>query len=118
MKNHFLIASLAVFLFVLVLRWFAAPGDGSEKVALYTKYYDLKKGEEEGRNRLRSGQGVLQKVCSDDESVRQAVKKFVVPMKSFQREVSFYKAYNAKDYAKTFEFGRQILNNEPDNFVV
>jgi hypothetical protein len=32
--------------------------------------------------------------------------------------VNFYKAYNEKDYAKTFEIGRQILSIEPENFAI
>jgi hypothetical protein len=90
-----------------------------EKTALYTKYYELKKGGEEGQKQAYEvAKEYLQKFGNDDDQYTQAVKKFVVAYEKLLREVPFYKAYSAKEYAKAFELGKPILNVDPENFVV
>jgi hypothetical protein len=96
-----------------------APQMSEEKVALYTKYYELKKGGAEGQKvAYEVAKEYLQKFGSDDDQYTQAVKKFVALYERATLEVNFFKAYNAKDYAKGFELGKQILNLEPENFLV
>jgi hypothetical protein len=91
----------------------------TEKIALYTKYYELKKGGAEGQKvAYEVAKEYLQKFGADTDLYTEAVRKFVVAYDKASREVSFYKAYNAKEYAKTFEIGRQILSAEPDNFAI
>lgn len=90
-----------------------------EKTALYTKYYELKKGGADGQKlAYEVAKDYLQKFGADTDQYTEAVRKFVVAYEKISREVNFYKAYNAKEYAKTFEVGRQILSTEPENFAI
>jgi hypothetical protein len=90
-----------------------------EKTALYTKYYELKKGGAEGQKvAYEVAKEYLQKFGADTDQYTEAVRKFVVVYEKASREVEFYKAYNAKDYPKTFDVGRQILSTEPENFSI
>jgi hypothetical protein len=96
-----------------------APQMSEEKVALYTKYYDLKKGGPEGQKvAYEVAREYLQKFGNDDDQYTQAVRKFVALYERATLEVNFFKAYNAKEYNKSFEVGRQILNLEPENFAI
>jgi hypothetical protein len=90
-----------------------------EKIALYTKYYDLKKSGAEGQKVAYDvAKEYLQKFGNDDDQYTQAVKKFVALYERATLEVNFFKAYNAKEYNKSFEVGKQILNLEPGNFSI
>jgi hypothetical protein len=95
------------------------PQLSEEKIALYTKYYDLKKGGADGQKvAYEVAKEYLQKFGADDDQYTQAVRKFVSLYERATLDVNFYKAYNAKEYSKVFEVGRQILNTEPDNFKI
>jgi hypothetical protein len=90
-----------------------------EKIALYTKYYELKKGGAEGQKvAYEVAKEYLQKFRADSDQYTEAVRNFVAAYDKASREVNFYKAYNAKEYAKTFEIGRQILNTDRENFAI
>jgi hypothetical protein len=95
------------------------PQMSEEKIALYTKYYELKKGGAEGQKVAYDvAKEYLQKFGSDDDQYTLAVKKFVALYERATLEVNFFKHYNAKEYGKSFEVGKQILNLEPENFLV
>jgi hypothetical protein len=90
-----------------------------EKVALYTKYYDLKKGGADGQKvAYEVAKEYLQKFGADDDKYTRAVRKFVSLYERATLDVNFYKAYNAQEYTKVYEIGRQILNAEPSNFKI
>ena len=90
-----------------------------EKIALYTKYYELKKGGAEGQKvAYEVAKEYLQKFGADSDQYTEAVRKFVAAYDKASREVSFYQSYNAKEYAKTFEIGRQILSTDRENFAI
>lgn len=119
MKHFFLITLIAFLALSSVSAGAQTQEMSPEKTALYTKYYELKKGGEEGqKTAYEVAKEFLQKYGNDDDQYTQAVKKFVAAYEKLSREVNFYKAYNSKDYAKTFEYGRQILNADPENFAV
>jgi len=90
-----------------------------EKLALYTKYYELKKGGADGQKlAFDVAKEYLQKFGSDTDQYTEAVRKFVQAYEKASREVNFYKSYNAKEYARTFDIGAQILASEPENFAI
>jgi hypothetical protein len=112
------------FLIILAVLFSLSPAVGAqempaEKIALYTKYYELKKGGAEGQKvAYEVAKEYLQKFGADSDQYTEAVRKFLAAYDKASREVGFYKAYNAKEYAKTFEIGRQILGTEPENFAI
>ena len=117
MKSNHLFA-LIVVLLVLISAVYAQELS-PEKTTLYTKYYELKKGGAEGQKvAYEVAKEYLQKFGGDTDQYTEAVRKFVVAYERASREVEFYKAYNAKDYPKTFDVGRQILSSEPENFLI
>jgi len=94
-----------------------APQMSEEKTALYTKYYEKRQGGiEDEKAAYELGQDFLSKFGIDDDTYVKAVRKFVAKYEANQRERGFEQAFVAKDYPKAFEFGRQILSKEPENF--
>jgi hypothetical protein len=118
MRKYSLLAIVAaIFLLTPAAIW--AQEMSPEKAALYTRYYDLKKGGEEGQKQAYEvAKEFLQKYGTDDDQYTKAVKNFVVAYEKLSKQVAFYKAYNSKDYAKTYEIGRQILSTEPEDFSI
>ncbi len=96
-----------------------APQMSEEKTALYTRYYENRKGGVETQKvAYELAQEFLRKFGADDDQYVKAVRKFVGLYEANERNVGFGQAVVAKDYPKAFEFGRQILNHEPDNFSI
>ena len=119
MRNLILLVTVALSLSCSVVAQSTAPQMSEEKIALYSKYYELKKRGPEGQKVAYDvAREYLQKFGSDDDQYTQAVKKFVALYERATLEVNFFKAYNAKEYNKSFEVGRQILNLEPENFSI
>src|SRR5215813_6593254 len=117
MRNYSFIVVIAVVLFSAVPGW--AQEVSPEKAALYTKYYELKKGGEEGQKQAYEvAKEFLQKFGNDDDQYTKAVRAFVAAYEKLSREVPFWKAYNAKDYPKAFEAGRQAISADPENFAI
>ena len=46
------------------------------------------------------------------------MKKWAAKYEAASRQVELTQAFNAKDYAKAFSVGRQILEQEPENFEI
>jgi hypothetical protein len=97
----------------------AQPTQPEEKMALYTKYYEKRKGDAaEQKAAYELGQEFLKKYGADDDQYVKAVKKFIEKYEELDRGNKFIAAMNAKDYGKAFETGTQILQREPENFAV
>jgi hypothetical protein len=119
MRNLLLLLVISLSISSVALIQAQAPQMSEEKIALYTKYYDLKKGGAEGQKVAYDvAKEYLQKFGNDEDEYTKAVKKFVVLYERATLEYNFLKAYNDKEYSKSFQFGRQILNLEPENFSV
>jgi hypothetical protein len=119
MKNKANLLLFPLLLVVLVCSQVHAQELSPEKIALYTRYYELKKGGAEGQKQAyQVAKEYLAKFGADTDQYTEAVRKFIAAYDKASREVEFYKAYNAKEYAKTFELGRQILSLDPENFVI
>jgi hypothetical protein len=119
MRSLILLITVALSVASVAVAQSPAPQMSEEKIALYTKYYDLKKGGAEGQKVAYDvAKEYLQKFGNDDDQYTQAVRKFVALYERATLDVTFFKAYNAKDYIKSFEVGKQILNLEPENFLI
>lgn len=121
--RHFLTTALvllALVSFAGISRVIAqtAPEISEEKTALYTKYYEKRKGSiEDEKVAYELAQEFLKKFGTDDDRYVQAVRKFIAAYEANQRELAFNQALAAKDYPKAFELGRPILIKEPENFA-
>ena len=90
----------------------------SEKEAYYAKFLDHKRlatGEEQ-RLAYEAAQKYLERFGGDNDANARTVQKFVKEYQKFTHEYDIYEAYSAKNYVKTFEIGRPILQKEPENF--
>ena len=94
----------------------ATPAQSEEKVALYTKYYEKRKGgAEEQKVAYELGQEFIKKYGTDDDQYVKAVRKFIEKYEEEDRKFRFAQAITNKDYPKAFELGQQILERQPDN---
>ena len=92
----------------------------AEKEAYYAKFLDHKRvptGEQQ-RLAYEDAQRYLERFGGDNDANARAVQKFVKEYREFTHQYDIYAAYSAKNYAKTFEIGRPILQKEPENFYV
>src|SRR5207248_1001780 len=86
-----------------------------EKTNIYKKWFDNRNGPaEQQKTAYEAAKEYLQKFGADNDEYVKAIQKWVARYEKAVRAFDFQKAYAAKDYAKTFELGRQILNDEPD----
>jgi hypothetical protein len=96
----------------------AKPQD-EEKTELYRKYYEgAKGGAEQQKVAYDIAREYLKKFGSDEDQYVKAVRKWVAKYEAATRVVDFNQAVAAKDYTKTFTVGRQLLEQEPENFKV
>jgi hypothetical protein len=92
----------------------------AEKEKYYAKYLDHKRvptGEQQ-RLAYEDAQKYLERFGGDNDANARAVQKFVKEYQEFIHQYDIYAAYSAKNYVKTFEIGRPILQKEPENFYV
>ncbi|MGI9069654.1 MAG: hypothetical protein ACR2HX_25020 [Pyrinomonadaceae bacterium] len=90
-----------------------------EKTELYRKYYEgAKGGAEQQKVSYDIAREYLKKFGGEEDQYVTAVRKWVAKYEAATRVVDFNQAVAAKDYPKTFTVGRQILEQEPENFKV
>jgi hypothetical protein len=94
-----------------------------EKTALYTKYYEGAKGNAEQKKvAYEVAKEYLKKFGSEEDqyvvAVRKWIAKYEADTRATTRFAEFNQAVAAKDHPKTFTAGRQILEQEPENFKV
>ena len=92
----------------------------AEKEAYYAKFLDHKRlptGEQQ-RLAYEDAKRYLERFGGDNDANARAVRKFVTEYEKFTHEYDINTAYGAKNYAKTFEIGRPILQKNPENFYV
>jgi len=96
----------------------AKPPD-EEKTELYRKYYEGAKGSpEQQKVAYDIAREYLKKCGGDEDQYVTAVRKWVAKYEAATRVVDFNQAVAAKDYTKTFTVGRQLLEQEPENFPI
>lgn len=90
-----------------------------EKTELYRKYYEgAKGGAEQQKVAYDIAREYLKKFGGEEDQYVTAVRKWVAKYEAATRLVDFNQAVNAKDYTKAFTVGRQILDQEPENFPI
>ena len=90
-----------------------------EKTELYRKYYEgAKGGAEQQKVAYEIAREYLKKYGGEEDQYVTAVRKWVAKYEAATRVVDFNQAVAAKDYTKTFTVGRQLLEQEPENFKV
>ena len=91
----------------------------AQKDDLYATFIDLKRIPVAERQKLayEAGKEYLRRYGGDnsDPDVK-VVRKFVTEYEGVRGEFDIDRVYGAKDYAKTFEIGRGILQKQPENF--
>lgn len=60
----------------------------------------------------------LRRFEGDRDADARTVRKFVTDFERAARHPEIFQAYKAKDYPRTFELGRALLERDPENFVV
>jgi tetratricopeptide (TPR) repeat protein len=91
-----------------------------DKEALYAIFTDNRRSTSPAQRQraYEAARKLLLRYGGDHDSYESEAKKFVA---DFEKEVSqsqLYIVYSEKNYAKTFELGRPLLKNDPDNFFV
>lgn len=90
-----------------------------EKTDLYKKFLDNIKGTpEQQKTAYEAGKEYLQRYSADNDQYVKYIQRWIASYEKIMREFNFTQAFNAKDYAKAFELGREILASDPDNFRV
>jgi hypothetical protein len=91
----------------------------TQKDDLYATFSELKRVPVAENQRLayEAGKEYLRRYGGDsrDPDVK-VVRKFVSEYESVRGEFDIDKAYGAKNYTKTFEIGRSLLQKQPENF--
>ena len=104
---------------LLMTATFASAQSQEEKTALYTKFTENIKGDADAqKTAYEQGQEYLRKYGSDNDQYVAYIQKWVTRYEKADRENEFNKAFNAKNYAKTFELGREILNKDGESLEV
>lgn len=90
----------------------------SEKENLYAKFTDFKRNPnpEEQRFAYPTAKEYLRRWGGETDSETKEVRKWVLEYERAMHERELYAAYNAKDYAKTFEIGRPFIRADPEYF--
>lgn len=60
----------------------------------------------------------LKRFEGDKDPDARTVREFVTTYERAARQSEIFSSYNSKNYAKTFELGRAILEHDPENFFV
>ena len=96
----------------------ATPPD-EEKTELYRKYYEGAKGTpEQQKVAYNIAREYLKKYGGDSDPYVTAVRKWVAKYEAATRVLDFNQAVAAKDYPKTFTVGRQLLEQDTENFPI
>lgn len=122
MKKLFLCA-LAALCFASLPLVVAAQTSPEEKSALYTKWFSNRTGEPDKQKiAFEAGKEYLQKYGSEKDQYVDAVQRWVSryeeelrKQESAVRLGNLRTAFTAKDYAKAFNLGREILRLEPES---
>jgi hypothetical protein len=90
----------------------------NEKEALYAHFNDYKRNPnpEQQRYAYPTAKEYLRRWGGENDPETKEVRHFVVEYERAMHEGELYAAYNAKNYAKTFEIGRPLVKSDPEYF--
>ena len=91
-----------------------------DKETLYAIFSENKRGlSPEQRNRAYSAaKEYVRRYGGDEGTYVKETSRFVKEYENSAAQYKAFDAYNAKNYAKSFELGRPVLKTDPDNFFV
>ena len=92
----------------------------NDKDARYARFSEYKKGvsPEQQKRAYQAAKSFLQLYGGDNDFYAKEAKKFVADFEARMYQVDIYAAFDAKNYAKTFEIGRPLLKASPENFFL
>jgi hypothetical protein len=106
MKKYSLFAIIAVFFIASAPALIFAQEMAPEKAALYTKYFELKKGGEEGQKQAYEvAKEFLQKFGNDDDQYVKAVKTFVAAYEKAQARSAFLESVQCQGLSEGVRSG-------------
>lgn len=92
----------------------------AEKERYFAQFNDLKRVPSPDNQRRAHEAAVeyLKRFEGDKDPDARAVRKFVTEYERGARQYELFNSYNSKNYAKTFELGRAMLERDTENFFV
>jgi hypothetical protein len=95
------------------------PAQEEEKAKLYAQFLELIKGDaEKQRQASVAGKEYLTKYGTPEDDIVKYIKNWVSKYDLAVREFEFNKTLTDKNYARTFEMGRQMMSDNPDNVTL
>jgi hypothetical protein len=90
----------------------------AEKEALYARFTDYKRNPnaEQQRYAYPTAKEYLRRWGGEQDAETKEVRHWVTEYERAMHEDALYAAYNAKNYAKTFEIGRAFIKSDPEYF--
>lgn len=92
----------------------------NDKENRYAYFLECKKSPslEKRKRAYQAAKDFLRLYGGDDDYYTKEVKQFLTEYDAKVSQVELYAAFDARNYAKTFELGRPLLASQPDNFFV
>ena len=95
------------------------PAQEEEKAKLYAQFLELiKGGPDQQRQASVVGKEYLSKFGTPEDDIVKYIRNWVSKYDLAVRDFELAQSFEKKDYAKTFELGRAVLNEQPDNVGV
>jgi hypothetical protein len=98
----------------------AAQRFDNDKESRYAYFTECKKSPnpDQRKRAYQAAKDFLRLYGGDNDYFAKEVKQFVIEYDAQVGQFGLYAAFDAKNYAKTFELGRPLLVSQPDNFFV
>ena len=92
----------------------------NDKEYRYSRFSEYKKSPspEQQKRAYLAAKSFLQVYGGDNDVYTKEARQFVTDFDNKVSQVELYAAFDAKNYAKTFEIGRPVLTTQPENFFV
>jgi len=92
----------------------------ADKELLFARFIDRKRVPQSDQQRLayEAGKEYLRRFGTDIDPNAKEVRRFVAEYERVRRQYDIDTAYTAKNYARTFEIGRALLERQPEDFYV
>jgi hypothetical protein len=98
----------------------ASQSFDNDKDSRYARFSEYKKSPspEQQERAYQAAKNFLILYGGDNDYYTKEVKQFVIEYDAKVGQFNLYAAFDAKNYKKTFEIGRPLLESQPDNFFV
>ena len=97
-----------------------SQSNDSDKESLYAQFTEYRNSVNPEQHRLAYpvAKDYVRRFGADNDRNAREVQKFVDDYEQGARDFEVYKAFSAKNYAKTFELGRPLLKKVPEDFFL